>query len=91
MHAGGGGRAPDGGLARGGPDAALARTIIALGQTLGLRTVVEGVEDMAQRDQLRLLGCQLGQGYLFARPMPADETCRWLADAQPLVLRQVAA
>jgi len=70
------------GVARGGSDAALARTIIALGQTLGLRTVAEGVEDEAQREQLRNLGCQLGQGYLFARPMPAPKALLWLASSQ---------
>jgi len=73
------------GVARGDAEAALARTIIALGQTLGLRTVAEGVEDVAQRDQLRRLGCQLGQGYLFAKPMlPADAT-EWILARQPQV------
>jgi len=73
------------GVARGDAEAALARTIIALGHTLGLRTVAEGVEDVAQRDQLRRLGCQLGQGYLFARPMlPADAT-EWILARQPRV------
>jgi len=67
------------GVARGGSDAALARTIIALGDTLGLQTVAEGVEDVAQRDQLRLLGCQLGQGYLFSRPLTAADAMRWLS------------
>lgn len=66
------------GVARGDSDAALARTIIALGQTLGLPTVAEGVEDTAQRDQLRLLGCQYGQGYLFAKPMLAPAATAWL-------------
>ncbi len=70
------------GVARGGSDAALARTIIALGAMLGLRTVAEGVEERAQRDQLQLLGCQLGQGYLFARPMTASDAMRWLADQE---------
>ena len=67
------------GVARGGSDAALARTIIALGDTLGLRTVAEGVEDVAQRNQLTLLGCQLGQGFLFSRPMAPSDALRWLS------------
>ena len=54
-------------------DAALARTIIALGDMLSLRTVAEGVEDTKQHALLRELGCELGQGYLFARPVPAEE------------------
>lgn len=59
------------GVARGGADAALARTIIALGQTRGLRTVAEGVEHEEQRAALATLGCTLAQGYLFARPRDA--------------------
>jgi diguanylate cyclase (GGDEF)-like protein/PAS domain S-box-containing protein len=54
-------------------DAALARTIIALGDMLSLRTVAEGIEDPEQGRLLRELGCELGQGYLFARPLPAEE------------------
>jgi len=73
------------GVARGDAEAALARTIIALGHTLGLRTVAEGVEDVAQRDQLQRLGCQMAQGYLFAKPMiPADATL-WLLAQRPRV------
>ena len=60
------------GLARGGSDAALARTIVALGETLALHTVAEGVETELQRDRLRALGCGSAQGYLLARPLPAD-------------------
>ena len=53
----------------GGRDAALARTIVALGEALGLRTVAEGIETAAQEEQLRALGCELGQGFHYARPM----------------------
>ena len=53
-------------------DEALARTIVTLGHTLGLRTVAEGVETEAQRRALSDMGCQFGQGYLFARPLPTD-------------------
>ncbi|MEP7346218.1 MAG: EAL domain-containing protein, partial [Gemmatimonadaceae bacterium] len=49
--------------------AALARTIIALGSMLSLRTVAEGVENHEQRDTLAELGCELAQGYLFSRPV----------------------
>jgi hypothetical protein len=61
------------GVARGGSEAALARTIVALGDTLALRCIAEGVEDADQRDHLRALGCDFAQGFLFARPMPAGE------------------
>ena len=48
-------------------------TIIALGDMLSLRTVAEGIEDRRQQEMLRELGCELGQGYLFARPLPAGD------------------
>jgi EAL domain-containing protein (putative c-di-GMP-specific phosphodiesterase class I) len=45
------------------------RTIIALADSLSLRTVAEGIEDCEQHARLCDLGCTLGQGYLFARPL----------------------
>jgi len=57
------------GLARSGEANALAHTLIQLGKTLGLRTVAEGVEAYTQLCQLQLEGCDLAQGYLFARPL----------------------
>jgi diguanylate cyclase (GGDEF)-like protein len=54
-------------------DHSLVRTIMSLGQTRGLIVVAEGVEHAAQRDELARLGCELGQGYLFCRPMCADD------------------
>lgn len=53
-------------------DAAIARTIIAMGHTLGLRIIAEGIETEAQRQFLLDSGCQYGQGYLFHRPMTAE-------------------
>jgi diguanylate cyclase (GGDEF)-like protein/PAS domain S-box-containing protein len=50
---------------------ALARTIITLGGMLTLRTIAEGVETQAQHDSLRELGCTMGQGFLFSRPVSA--------------------
>lgn len=64
-----------------GTDAALARTIIALGASLQLRTIAEGIEVEAQRAILRELGCEFGQGYLYARPMLSADVRSWLADA----------
>ena len=50
-------------------DPAMVRGIIELANSLGLRLVAEGIELPEQRDTLRLLGCPLGQGFLFARPL----------------------
>jgi diguanylate cyclase (GGDEF)-like protein/PAS domain S-box-containing protein len=54
-------------------DAALAHAILKLGQTLQLQTLAEGIERTKQCQALHALGCQYGQGYLFAKPVPADE------------------
>ncbi|MNG29750.1 Phytochrome-like protein cph2 [compost metagenome] len=54
-------------------DAAIARAVITLGQSLGLRVLAEGVEQEDQAAFLRELGCGLGQGYWFGRPQPAEQ------------------
>ena len=54
-------------------DAAIARMVVALADSLGLTVVAEGVETQAQRDFLAALGCHHYQGYLFSRPLPIDE------------------
>ncbi|MFZ6745578.1 EAL domain-containing protein [Undibacterium sp. JH2W] len=51
-------------------DAAIARTIVALSQSMGLSVIAEGVESAAQRDYLASQGCHAYQGYYFGRPMP---------------------
>ena len=51
----------------------MTEAVIRLSQALHLRTVAEGIETGAQADELLLLGCDTGQGYLYARPMPADD------------------
>jgi diguanylate cyclase (GGDEF)-like protein/PAS domain S-box-containing protein len=63
-----------------GTDAALARTIIALGASLGLRTVAEGIENDGQRALLRQLGCEFGQGYFYARPMASAAVLSWVEE-----------
>lgn len=52
----------------------LVKTILAMAQALELAVVAEGVETEAQRSTLRALGCPYLQGFLFARPLPAEET-----------------
>jgi diguanylate cyclase (GGDEF)-like protein/PAS domain S-box-containing protein len=61
-------------------DAAIAQTIVALGQTMGLSVIAEGVETEAQRDFLVGLGCHAFQGYLFGRPVPLPDFERFLQD-----------
>ncbi|HNW03209.1 MAG TPA: EAL domain-containing protein [Burkholderiaceae bacterium] len=51
-------------------DASIARTIVALGDSLGLGVVAEGVETEGQRQFLECSGCYAFQGYLFSRPLP---------------------
>ncbi|HZA82696.1 MAG TPA: EAL domain-containing protein, partial [Actinomycetes bacterium] len=61
-------------------NAELARTIVRLGQSLQLVTVAEGVEDSAQFLALRRMGCDVGQGYYFGRPMEGEHIERLLSD-----------
>ncbi|TYP86149.1 PAS domain S-box-containing protein/diguanylate cyclase (GGDEF)-like protein [Blastococcus xanthinilyticus] len=67
-------------------DAALVRSAIDLGHRLGLTVVAEGVEDDGTAASLQALGCDVGQGYLFGRPLPADELTRWLTGRRPAAL-----
>src|SRR3569833_287979 len=48
------------------------RSILALSKSLGLAVTAEGIETASQRDLLRALGCEYGQGYHFARPGPPE-------------------
>ncbi len=61
-------------------DAAVAGAIVTLARQLGLAVVAEGVETEAQRQFLAGIGCDLLQGFLFSRPLPAAELEHWLAD-----------
>ena len=54
-------------------DTAIVTAIISLGRALGLRVVAEGVETQRQLAELRRLGCDRGQGFMFAKPAPAPK------------------
>nr|MDP2192814.1 EAL domain-containing protein [Rhodoferax sp.] len=51
----------------------IARTIVALGHSLGLTVIAEGVETEAQRDRLLSISCDVFQGYYFGRPGAPDQ------------------
>ena len=67
------------GVTDGGSQAALARTILTLGELMHLRTLAEGVETQEQRLELLRMGCRFAQGYLFSRPIPAADIPGWAA------------
>ena len=59
-------------------DRSICSAIIALGQALRLSVLAEGVEQDSQVEILKQQGCHLVQGFLYARPMPADDVWSWL-------------
>jgi diguanylate cyclase (GGDEF)-like protein len=61
------------GVDRGGDNLSVAQAVLSLGESLGYLVVAEGIEQTAESDTLRGLGCQLGQGYLFARPASPED------------------
>ena len=64
-----------------------AAAIVALGRALGMTIIAEGIEEPGQLTRLRELGCHLGQGYLFSRPLDPDETHDFVTRG-PIVLDQ---
>jgi diguanylate cyclase (GGDEF)-like protein len=68
---------------------ALTHTLIQLGKALGLETLAEGVEHHSQVRELRREGCDLAQGFLFARPLAADAIERLLRDSPRAVSHAV--
>ncbi len=67
------------GLGRDVEDTAIVGAVIALAHILGMQVTAEGVETATQASRLRELGCELGQGYLFARPLAPEALEPWLA------------
>ncbi|MFZ2306319.1 MAG: EAL domain-containing protein [Rhodoferax sp.] len=69
-------------------NASIVKAVIALGHSLGLEIIAEGVETSGQARQLRTLQCDVMQGYLISRPLPAAEMTRFLQEFSPTLLPQ---
>jgi EAL domain-containing protein (putative c-di-GMP-specific phosphodiesterase class I) len=67
-------------------DEAIVAAIIALGHSLGLKVVAEGVETVAQYEQLHKMGCKEMQGFLFSRPVPEADMTNLLQNGRKLQL-----
>lgn len=60
---------------------ALVKAIVAMGHALGMALIAEGVETRCQWDFLKRIGCDMAQGYYFAKPLPRDEFSEYLEHA----------
>jgi EAL domain-containing protein (putative c-di-GMP-specific phosphodiesterase class I) len=65
-------------MASGSSETIIVTSTINLAHGLGMRTVAEGVEDLAMLAELRDLGCDASQGFAISRPLPTDLATRWL-------------
>ena len=61
---------------------AIVSAVVALSRAIGATTVVEGVESLHELEQLASLGCDLGQGFYFSRPLPASSFDELLRSGQ---------
>jgi EAL domain-containing protein (putative c-di-GMP-specific phosphodiesterase class I) len=66
-------------------DAEIVRAVVAMSLAMRLEVVAEGIETAGQRDMLQQIGVQLGQGWFFGRPQPAED-CQFVR-AQPARLK----
>jgi diguanylate cyclase (GGDEF)-like protein len=73
------------GMSADGSDGAIVRSTIDLARNLGLRVVAEGVESSDIWAELRDLGCDVAQGYLISRPVPAEELTAWLGQRREYI------
>jgi EAL domain-containing protein (putative c-di-GMP-specific phosphodiesterase class I) len=64
-------------------NASIVRAVIALGHSLGLEVIAEGVEEEDQARYLHSLQCDVIQGYLISRPLPTDEMTHFLQSFRP--------
>ncbi len=67
---------------------AVARSIVTLGRTLELGVIAEGIETTVQLDELLRIGCMVGQGFHFAKPVPGDELEAALEGCRPASARR---
>ena len=58
--------------------ARIAEMVIPLGRKLGMKVLAEGIENTWQAERLKELGCDEGQGYLYAKPMPLPDVLQWV-------------
>ncbi len=63
----------------------LVRTVLQIGQAIGMDSVIEGIETGKQLERLRQLGCAAGQGYFISRPLDLDQLGALLVEGKPLV------
>ena len=66
-------------------DRSIVDAVISLAHGLRISVVAEGIETETQFEMLRAMGCDTGQGYLFAKPLPAAEATRLLAPSRSSV------
>jgi EAL domain-containing protein (putative c-di-GMP-specific phosphodiesterase class I) len=59
----------------------LLTAIVQIAKTMGMNLIAEGIETSEQLAQLKLLGCQFGQGYLFSKPLPSEEVAHFLSNS----------
>jgi diguanylate cyclase (GGDEF)-like protein/PAS domain S-box-containing protein len=78
------------GLGRNEQDGAIVQSVVTLARSLSLGVTAEGIETTAQEAHVRLLGCEHGQGYLFARPQAPERITDLLADDSEAIDRQAA-
>jgi EAL domain-containing protein (putative c-di-GMP-specific phosphodiesterase class I) len=68
-------------MSEGNDNSEIVRTIVTLARNLGMEVIAEGVETEHQNNQLKSLGCDYGQGYLFSRPIGAQHVPAMLKQA----------
>lgn len=68
-------------------DSAIVTSVAALARARGLRVVAEGIETEAHAAAARAAGCDLGQGYLYSRPVPFEELTEWVQHRRQVVRR----
>ena len=60
------------------PDSPVPRAVVALAHSMGMDVVAEGIEHPHQLARVKEMGCEMGQGYLFSRPLTVDAFAHWI-------------